>query len=80
MKKSSKQLLAVAASLAAGAVIRTVLSPHKRTGSGKYQGDTWISKCSREKLQMIKGKLEMHKSRLENKIQKINSKLAEPVI
>ena len=68
MKKSSKQLLAVAASLAAGAVIRTVLSPHKRTGSGKYQGDTWIIFFIREKLQMIKGKLEMHKSRLENKI------------
>jgi hypothetical protein len=79
MKKSSKQLLAIAASMAAGAVIRTVLSPHKRT-SGKYQGDSWIHKCSREKLQMIKGKLEMHKSRLENKIQKINSKLAEPEI
>ena len=56
MKKSSKQLLAIAASMAAGAVIRTVFSPHKKTGSGKYQGDSWIGKCSREKLQMIKGK------------------------
>jgi predicted nucleic acid-binding Zn-ribbon protein len=76
MKKSSKQLLAISATIAAGAVL-SIFTTNKRKRTDKYQGESWIGKCSKEKLQMVKGKLEMHKSRLEKALQKIYSRLVE---
>ena len=77
MKNSSKQLVVIAASLAAGAAVKFLFESNKRKRRDKYQGESWIDKCSKEKLEMIKSKIEMHKLRLENRLQKINSRLGE---
>jgi len=77
MKNSSKQLMVVAASVAAGAAIKFLFTSRQQKRPYKYQGESWMGKCSKEKLEMIKGRIEMHKSRLENQLQKINTRLGQ---
>lgn len=77
MKKYSKQLLSVMAGVAAGAAIRSLIVANKKKRSDKVQGNSWMDKCGKEKLQKIKDKFEMHKLRLEKKLQMINTRLAQ---
>ena len=71
MKNSSKQLMVVAAIIATGAAIKFLFTSRQQKRHDKYQGESWMGKCSKEKLEMIKGRIEMHKSRLEKRLQKI---------
>ena len=77
MKKSSNQLMAIAAGVAVLATIRILFASNNGEKGDKKGRRLWFRKCSKEKLQMVKGKLEFHKSRLERHIQKINSRIAE---
>ena len=78
MKHPSKQLMAFAATIAAGALIKVLFAPDKRQEKNRNWGKILNKKCSKEKLQMVKGKLEMHKLRLERAIEKINARIGEP--
>jgi hypothetical protein len=77
MKKSSTQLMAIAASVAVLATIRILFASNKGGNADKKGRRLLFGKCSKEKLQMVRDKLELHKSRLERHLQKINSRLAE---
>ena len=75
MRKSSKKIIAIAAGIAAGSAMGILIVPEKK---GKYLDKlkkAMDGKCSKEKLEMVKGKMEKHKARLETHIQRINSKL-----
>jgi hypothetical protein len=77
MKYPSKQLMAIAASIAAGALIKVLFTSDKKQEKNRNWGKMLNKKCSKEKLEMVRDKLEMHKLRLEKHLQKINSRLAE---
>lgn len=70
-------MIVIAAGIAAGAAIRTLFTSHKGKNARLHRRDSWIGKCSKEKLEIVKGKLEMHKIRLERAIEKINARLGE---
>jgi gas vesicle protein len=84
MKNSSKILVAAAAGIAAGSVLGTLYAPAKGTETRekldkeiRKLSDVFHGKCSIEKLNKVKGKLEMHKEQVEKAIQKINSKIVD---
>ena len=70
-------MMVIGAGLAAGAAIMTLFVSNKKKKKGIQRGDSWIGKCSKQKLEMVKGKLETHKIRLERAIGKINTRLGE---
>jgi hypothetical protein len=76
MKKPNRQMMVMAAGLAAGAITALFVSK-KGKKSSIHRGDSWIGKCNKQKLEMVKGKLETHKIRLERAIGKINTRLGE---
>jgi gas vesicle protein len=81
MKNSSKTLLA--AGLMAGGAIGILFAPGKGSESrkrlekriGKFSR-LMDGKCSKEKLEMVRGKLEQHKARLDESLQRINARIA----
>ena len=75
MKNSTRQMMVIAAGLAASAAISTLVASGKRKSNHMNRRDSWIGKCSKQKLEMVKGKLETHKIRLERAIDKINTRL-----
>jgi len=77
MYKPNRQMMVIAATLAAGAAISSLIVSNKRKNPGSHRRDSWIGKCNKQKLEMVKGKLETHKIRLERAIDKINARLGE---
>jgi len=77
MKKSTRQMMVIAAGLVASAALSTLVVSGKKKNNPMRRRDTWIGKCSNEKLEMVKGKLQKHKSRLETAIQKIDTRLGD---
>ena len=81
MKNSSKAL--VAAGLMAGGAIGILFAPGKGSESRKrlekrikkFSG-LMNGECSKERLEMVRGKLEQHKARLEHHLERINAKIA----
>ena len=81
MKTSSKVLAATA--IATGSALGILFAPAKGSESRKKLNKQLgklarllNGECSKEKLLMAKGKLEQHKLRIEQHLQKINTKLA----
>ena len=75
MKKYSRLLIFLAAGLASGAAANALFASHKKKKTGIKRGDLWIQRSGKEKLTMVKSKLEMHKLRLEKVLAKINLRL-----
>jgi gas vesicle protein len=82
MKNSSKAL--IAAGMMAGGAIGVLLAPGKGSESRKRLGKRiekisrlMNGECSKEQLEMVRGKLEQHKARLEHHLERINVKIAE---
>lgn len=84
MKKSSKILTTVAASMAIGGALGLLYAPAKGSET-RAKLDKKLKKldrdfngnCSKDQLEFVKGKLEQHKQRVEKHLQKINAKIAE---
>jgi gas vesicle protein len=84
MKNSSKLLVAAAAGIAAGSAFGALYAPSKGSETRekldkeiKKLSDVFQGKCSVDKLNKVKAKLETHKEQIEKAIQKINSKIAD---
>ena len=81
MKNSSKTL--IAAGLMAGGAIGILFAPGKGSESRKRLkkrvekfSRLMNGECSKEQLEKVKGKLEQHKARLDEYLQRINTKIA----
>jgi len=75
MKDTSKEILAAAIGIAAGSALGVLLAKiqiHK--GEHRAQESSCTSR-KREKLLFVKGKMEMHKERLERHLGRINAKI-----
>jgi hypothetical protein len=70
-------MMVIAGSLAAAAAISSLIVSKKMKNPDCHRRDSWIGKCSKQKLEMVKGKLETHKIRLDRAIEKINTRLGE---
>jgi gas vesicle protein len=82
MKNSSKTL--ITAGLMAGGAIGILFAPGKGSESrkrlekriGKF-ARLMNGECSKEKLEKVRGKLEQHKARVDEYLQRINAKIAD---
>ena len=75
MKETSKEILAAAIGIAAGSALGILLAKDKMHPGRHPEGDSSCKTRKREKLLFVKGKLEMHRERLDRHLGRINAKI-----
>jgi hypothetical protein len=75
MKDNSKEILAAAIGIAAGSALGILLSNIQKHRGKHREQDSSCRGRKRERLLFVKGKMEMHRERLEKHLARINEKL-----
>jgi hypothetical protein len=75
MKDTSKEILAAAIGIAAGSALGVLLANIQLHRGEHRAQDSSCASRKREKLLFVKGKMEMHRERLEKHLSRINAKI-----
>lgn len=75
MKNTSREILAAAIGIAAGSVLGILLAKNKKSSAVLRMEDSACKSRKKEKLLFVKGKMEMHRERLDRHLSRINAKI-----
>ncbi len=75
MKDMSKEILAAAIGIAAGSALGILLAKDKKHSGEHHAEDSTCKNRKREKLLFVRGKMEMHRERLDKHLSRINAKI-----
>jgi hypothetical protein len=75
MKDTSREILAAAIGIAAGSALGILLAKNKTGPAARRMEDSACKSRKREKLLFVKGKMEMHRERLDRHLNRINAKI-----